>query len=357
MALLTGSGPEIRVTVPSLRRAVKALSPTAAFGPRTKSRGRACVFRAAWVAAGTSSWATKSTGSPDFAAQAAAGMPYLGWSAATTTTASLGLPLAAARKRSTAAASENGSAPAMRSVLRSLGSGGADPTATIWLPAASWEPVGFRADSAAAVASGSLPPSESRSGARTGAAMRAEAAVAARQSPWSARATAGGRVATDWPGKTERATPAASVTGSAPPTRVVFLVAKAGKPSESGALDCTTTLGGRVSAPPTNGAGLGPPPLVGLSPPPQAPRADAATTRSSRAPAGRGDTRSNIPPRRRRTCRLLQADDQAAEGAAAALRRAVHDVGEVAEVGLGGLDVVRAAALGGVLQRGRDGQV
>jgi hypothetical protein len=51
-----------------------------------------------------------------------------------------------------------------------------------------------------------------------------------RQSRESTSATARGRVFTDGPGKTARATPAAFAIASAPPTRVVFFVAKAGNP-------------------------------------------------------------------------------------------------------------------------------
>ena len=56
----------------------------------------------------------------------------------------------------------------------------------------------------------------------------------ARQSSWSTSTTARGRVSLEREGKTAWATAAASATGSAPATRVVFLVAKTGKPSVVG---------------------------------------------------------------------------------------------------------------------------
>ena len=67
-----------------------------------------------------------------------------------------------------------------------------------------------------------------RSGARTGAAIRTEAAIAPAQSSSSTRVTAAGRCAAVVEGKTASATPAALVAGSEPPTLVVLPVAKAG---------------------------------------------------------------------------------------------------------------------------------
>src|SRR4051794_32491992 len=58
----------------------------------------------------------------------------------------------------------------------------------------------------------------------------------------------GGRVSRDGEGYTARAAPAASAAGSAPPTRVVFLVAKPGKPR-----DCAAFLSS-AGLPSTGGA-------------------------------------------------------------------------------------------------------
>src|SRR3954454_13521785 len=74
-------------------------------------------------------------------------------------------------------------------------------------------------------------------GARIVVPTSTDAATPMRQSRASTSATAPGRVFTDGPGNTARATPAASATGSAPPTRVVFFVAKAGKPRLPAASD------------------------------------------------------------------------------------------------------------------------
>src|SRR3954464_7581810 len=74
-------------------------------------------------------------------------------------------------------------------------------------------------------------------GARIVVPASTDAATPMRQSRASTSATAPGRVFTDGPGNTARATPAASATGSAPPTRVVFFVAKAGKPRLPAASD------------------------------------------------------------------------------------------------------------------------
>ena len=52
-----------------------------------------------------------------------------------------------------------------------------------------------------------------------------------RQSDWSTSDAIAGRVVCERPGKTALATAAALATASLPPTRVVFFVASAGKPS------------------------------------------------------------------------------------------------------------------------------
>ena len=89
-------------------------------------------------------------------------------------------------------------------------------------------PWGSSASRACAVGSGRSPPAETSSGARTGAAISTEAAIAPCQSSSSTSVTAVGRCATLAEGKTASATPAAVVAGSEPPTRVVLLVAKEG---------------------------------------------------------------------------------------------------------------------------------
>ena len=66
---------------------------------------------------------------------------------------------------------------------------------------------------------------DSSIGARIGGAISTEAAIAACQSSLGARVTAAGWVPGAADGYTASATPAASATGSAPATRVVFLVA------------------------------------------------------------------------------------------------------------------------------------
>src|SRR5919198_1888611 len=104
-----------------------------------------------------------------------------------------------------------------------------------WALSAGLLPVGSSAPSAAELAAGRFGPSDRRIGARMGALMNTAAATPARQSPESTRVTAGGRVVAEVPEYTAWATPAASAVGSAPPTRVVFLVAKPGNPSSRAA--------------------------------------------------------------------------------------------------------------------------
>ena len=75
-------------------------------------------------------------------------------------------------------------------------------------------------------------------------------AIPACQSLPSISATACGRVAREVAGNTARATPAASALASAPPMRVVFFVAVAGKPRScvaSASLLLTPTAGARES--------------------------------------------------------------------------------------------------------------
>ena len=74
-------------------------------------------WSAATVSGGTRSLVTYRTGSPDFAAQAAAGMAKPAFSEVVRITGSLGRPAAADWKRSTWPASAAGVAPVSRRVL------------------------------------------------------------------------------------------------------------------------------------------------------------------------------------------------------------------------------------------------
>src|SRR4051812_1551697 len=134
-------------------------------------------------------------------------------------------PCAAARNASTARASAYGLEPLMSVVLRPA-TVATSPTRITWAPPAALDPVGCSALSADSDAAGSEVPSLSRIGAPTGLANSAEAAIPARQSPLSTKVTAAGCE----PGNTACDTAAALATGSAPPTRVVFFVATEGKP-------------------------------------------------------------------------------------------------------------------------------
>ena len=68
MALVTASGPWMRVTVPSLRSLLSTALETTDSGPRMKMSGFLCRLSAATVSGG--SWLARvySTGSPDLAA-------------------------------------------------------------------------------------------------------------------------------------------------------------------------------------------------------------------------------------------------------------------------------------------------
>ena len=97
------------------------------------------------------------------------------------------------------------------------------------------DPVGASFVSVSAVAGGSEVLPESSTGAWMGGAISTDAAIAACQSSVGASVTAVGWVPAPTDGNTATATPAASATGSAPGTRVVFLVATVGKPSSCAA--------------------------------------------------------------------------------------------------------------------------
>src|ERR1700742_4532810 len=100
-----------------------------------------------------------------------------------------------------------------------------------WAPPAGPDPVGASAVRASLVAAGSAVGPEGRTGAWMGEPISTKPAIAACQSPVGASVTAVGWVPDTTDGNTARATPAASATGSAPGTRVVFLVAVKGKSS------------------------------------------------------------------------------------------------------------------------------
>src|SRR3954449_19401 len=214
--------------------------------------GRWCCFRAASVAGGTESRFVNSTGSPERADHAAAGIANSGLSADTTSTSPDGLPLATLENLSIATATAKGSPPRMRAALSPFGGPGFSPTRIAWAPLASWAPFGLSRSSVSDVTEGSESPSVSRIGALSGSPTSAPAATAPCQSSLSTSTTAGGRVSSDDDGKIALATPAASATGSLPLTRVVLRVAVIGKPSCSAAflsVDFAPVTGGGAGAP------------------------------------------------------------------------------------------------------------
>jgi len=102
------------------------------------------------------------------------------------------------------------------------------PIAKAVAPPVALPPWGSSAASASAVGSGRPSALEIRSGARTGADIKTDAAIAPAQSSSPTRLTAAGCWAALVEGNTASATPAALVAGSEPPTLVVLLVAKEG---------------------------------------------------------------------------------------------------------------------------------
>src|SRR5579884_281044 len=153
---------------------------------------------------------------------------------------------------------------------------GTSPTRITCTPPAPTAPVGASRDRAWAVALGNLAAPESSTGARIGEAIITAEASAACQSSVGAIVTAAGWVPEPMEGNTASATPAASATGSAPATRVVFLVASAGKTISCAAwgeleLTPTVTLGARTTT---------------VLPP------QPASAAASTAPAQRGATRA-----------------------------------------------------------------
>src|SRR4051794_40485987 len=193
------------------------------------------------------------------------------------TTLRLSLPAAAAENASTARASANGPAPRTL-VARSPVGRATSPTRMTCAPPTVFDPVGFRAVSASLLAAGRSVPFESRIGARTVVPARTAAATPTRQSRPSARTTAPGRVDADVAGKTARAAPAASATGSAPPTRVVFFVANAGKPRPVAASGSVALAPGVGAVTVLAGTARSP-----LCPPQAAARPDSARTASRSA--------------------------------------------------------------------------
>ena len=103
------SAPETRLTVPSFSSAVSTVSGTASGRPEHVDLRASCASSSPPRSrAGRRSAPTHSSGSPDFAAQPAAGIAYSGRSEEATRTAVAGWPAAGARSRSTAAASAAG---------------------------------------------------------------------------------------------------------------------------------------------------------------------------------------------------------------------------------------------------------
>src|SRR4051794_37957226 len=239
--------------------------------------GFSCCFSAAIVSDGTLSFLVRRTGSPERAAQAAAGSAYSGCSPEATTTSPDGLPFATLENLSTATATAYGLSPLMRAALRPSGGPGLFPTRIAWAPLASCAPFGLSRSSVSEVTGGRESPSVSRIGARRGAVTSAAAATAPCQSSLSTSTTAGGRVSSEVDGKSALATPAASATASLPLTRVVLRVAVTGKPSCSTAclsLDFAPVDGGAIGAPVESS--------LELSLREQPPRSSAAATAAAR---------------------------------------------------------------------------
>jgi hypothetical protein len=137
--------------------------------------------------------------------------------------------------------------------LKPPGFGGRGPIRSTCASFERSEPFGFSRFSVCSLTAGRSPPSESSSGAAIGAAASTEAVTADCQSSRSTSTTAVGREALPVEGKIAFATPAASETGSSPPTRIVLRVALAGKPSFAAApesSDFTPSAGEESSSSP-----------------------------------------------------------------------------------------------------------
>ena len=107
-----------------------------------------------------------------------------------------------------------------------------------------FEPCGSIVARASEVAEGTPPGPEKRIGARTGSAISAAAAIPPCQSPSATRVTAAGESSGTVEGKVASAAPAAFAAALEPPTRVVFLVAKAGKPRSVASLSAAGPVPG-----------------------------------------------------------------------------------------------------------------
>src|SRR3954453_14509401 len=116
--------------------------------------GFSCCLSAAAVAVGRLSFLVKRTGSPERAAQAAAGRAYSGCSPDVTTTSPDGLPLATLENLSTATATAYGLSPLIRAALRPLGGPGLLPTRIAWAPLPSCAPFGLSRSSVSEVTGG-----------------------------------------------------------------------------------------------------------------------------------------------------------------------------------------------------------
>src|SRR5215211_3758267 len=157
------------------------------------------------------------------------------------------VPVSFCRTRSTSDATAAGLLPVTRSTSTPDGAV-APPIRNTWAPWLAADPPGPRASSASVVRPGMSSVPEIRIGALTGGAVRLAAAIPSRHSSESTSDTASGPDTPPVEGNTASATPAASATGSAPATRVVFLVANSGNPRSCAAFGCgrlvwTTILG------------------------------------------------------------------------------------------------------------------
>ena len=221
------------------------------------------------------------------AAHAAAGMAKAGSSAETTMTRSLLLPRAAVWKASSARASAKGSRPAM-SVVRTPGGRATSPTRTTCAPPAALAPSGRRAASASREASGSVGTvGEQDRGAhgRRGQDRSGDAGapVARRR---SARRRRGGSRAS-WRGRPPARRRPRWRSGRRPPMRVVFFVAKAGKPRSVDGLGLRAldAQAGRLVGPPC-------PSSCGRRG--RTPTAASAASRQARTAAGRRIRRPTV---------------------------------------------------------------
>src|SRR5438876_261080 len=177
--------------------------------------GWECDSSALRVGTGTESFFTNRTGSPERAAQAAAGIAQDDCSPETTSTSGVGLPATPLSNLSTPCAIVYGSLPWIAPLLTPPpGAGGRSPTRIALIPCASGWPVGFSRPMAELVAPGNESPSLRRMGAWSGGPVSTAAAIPACHWPLSTSVTAFGRLAALEEGNSAVATPAASVTES-----------------------------------------------------------------------------------------------------------------------------------------------